>query len=246
MAPSGALGPPVLRPLAERLASVLDPGPGPVIDAPAAGAELAAALAGHGRGGRLALAVGDAGLPARGGVHSVRAQAAHPPVRAACTDLVASLLTVHAEPDPAATLRALATLLLPDGRIAVAGWAPGGAPHLIALGAALRAARGAALPAIAREVAFDPAAALQKAGLELLSDVEIADVVRFQGAAHLWGAHDGVAGADGLDAATVAAVLDDLGTRLLPVTVWDGTLVVPVRLRVVSARVPPPPGRGRG
>ena len=115
-------------------------------------------------------------------------------------------------------------------------------PHLVALRDAVRAALKHVPSHIEDALSLGAPGALERLAAQAgLGDVRVArlrDVVRFEGVDHLWAVHAAGPLADeaaALDEESAQALRHDLANRLLAVTAWDGTLVVPVEMAVLTA-----------
>jgi SAM-dependent methyltransferase len=242
---------PVLRPLAERLidTAALRGDERLILDAPCDGGVLSVCLARVSPAGvrvvgldastEMLVEAADAGSPAV----FVAASAARPPIRVRCVDVVLSLLTLPHQADPLSILSACARSLRSDGRVVAAVWGDSSAvPHLVALRDAVRAALKHAPSHIEDALSLGAPGALESLAIQAgLDDVRVArlrDVVRFEGVDHLWAVHAAGPLADeaaALDEESGQALRHDLANRLLAVTAWDGTLVVPVEIAVLTA-----------
>ena len=173
----------------------------------------------------------------------IAARAAQPPILARSVDVAVSLLTLPHQAEPVSILSACAATLRSDGRVVAAVWGDSSAvPHLVALRDAVRAALKHVPSHIEDALSLGAPGALERLAAQAgLGDVRVArlrDVVRFEGVDHLWAVHAAGPLADeaaALDEESAQALRHDLANRLLAVTAWDGTLVVPVEMAVLTA-----------
>lgn len=241
----------MLRPLAERLidAAALRPDDRVILDTPCDGGVLTVCLA-RSCPSRVRIVGVDAQTEmlveaAAAGSRAVfiAASAAHLPVPARWADVAVSLLTLPHQVEPERVLSACAGTLRTDGRVVAAVWGDSTAvPHLVALRDALRATLKYPPSHIEEALSLGASGALEslagQAGLDNMRVDRLRDVVRFEGVDHLWAVH--AAGplaedAAALDQESAQALRHDLANRLLAVTAWDGTLVVPVEIAVLTA-----------
>ena len=173
----------------------------------------------------------------------IAARAGQPPILARSVDVAVSLLTLPHQAEPVSILSACAGTLCSDGRVVAAVWGDSSAvPHLVALRDAVRAALKHVPSHIEDALSLGAPGALERLAAQAgLGDVRVArlrDVVRFEGVDHLWAVHAAGPLADeaaALDEESAQALRRDLANRLLAVTAWDGTLVVPVEMAVLTA-----------
>jgi SAM-dependent methyltransferase len=245
---------PVLRPLAERLidAAALRPEDRLILDVPCDGGVLTVCLARSRPSGLRVVGVDthtdtlvEAAAAGSRAVF-ITSSAAQLPFRGRSIDVALSLLTLPHQAEPVSILSACAGTLRGDGRVVAGVWGDSNAvPHLVALRDAVRATLKHAPSHIEEALSLGVPSALEslaaQAGLGNIQVERLRDVVRFEGVDHLWAVHAAGPLAEEaalLDDESAQALRHDLANRLLAVTAWDGTLVVPVEMAVLTAAAP--------